>query len=194
MGLKFQASDLTSDVNPGEVFIKTFTQLEHLQNLFFADRLLQRYNHPNNGELLVTSFTMVTLTLHFWMNQDRFSSPTMRRNFEWIVSTASLTRAQILTSAGVILRRPRSRHLMPGAFVSDFYRLSSAGQQSEPLQHHPAAEYAHKLFQLGAILCTKRNSMLQLQRHYSARARPHTKRHGWAPRAGRSGLGRAGPA
>ncbi len=71
--------------------MKTFTHLEHLQNLFFAERLLQRYNHAGNGELLIGSVTMVSLTLHFWMNQDRFSTATMRRNFEWIACPMTMT-------------------------------------------------------------------------------------------------------
>lgn len=86
-GVRFSAADLSSDLPPSIAYLKTFTQLEHLQNVFFAERLLQRYGHVGAGELLITSFTMVTLTLHFWMNQDRFSSPSMRRNFEWIVSS-----------------------------------------------------------------------------------------------------------
>lgn len=86
-GIRFSAADLSSDLPHDIAYLKIFTQLEHLQNVFFAERLLQRYGHVGAGELLITSFTMVTLTLHFWMNQDRFSSPAMRRNFEWIVSS-----------------------------------------------------------------------------------------------------------
>lgn len=85
-GIKFRESDLTSaDIPPKIAYLKAFTHLEHLQNLFFANRLLQRYNHADEGDLLITSFTMVSLTLQFWVNQDRFSSESMRRNFEWIV-------------------------------------------------------------------------------------------------------------
>ncbi|OAR03112.1 hypothetical protein LLEC1_06387 [Akanthomyces lecanii] len=96
-GLRFCASDLASaDVPPNVAYMKTFTHLEHLQNLFFAERLLQRHNHAGNGELLIGSVTMVSLTLHFWMNQDRFSTPTMRRNFEWIVLSYGAPGAGVL--------------------------------------------------------------------------------------------------
>ncbi|EGX95998.1 C6 transcription factor [Cordyceps militaris CM01] len=96
-GLRFCASDLASvDVLPTVAYMKTFTHLEHLQNLFFADRLLQRYNYVGNGELLIGSVTMVSLTLHFWMNQDRFSMETMRRNFEWIVLSYGAPGAGVL--------------------------------------------------------------------------------------------------
>ncbi|TQV93799.1 C6 transcription factor [Cordyceps javanica] len=96
-GLRFCASDLACiDVPPNVAYMKTFTHLEHLQNLFFAERLLQRYNHAGKGELLIGSVTMVSLTLHFWMNQDRFSMQEMRRNFEWIVLSYGAPGAGVL--------------------------------------------------------------------------------------------------
>ncbi|OAA54665.1 C6 transcription factor [Cordyceps fumosorosea ARSEF 2679] len=96
-GLRLCASDLASpDVPPNVAYMKAFTHLEHLQNIFFAERLLQRCNYVGNGELLIVSVTMVSLTLHFWMNQDRFSMQTMRRNFEWIVLSYGAPGAGVL--------------------------------------------------------------------------------------------------
>lgn len=66
------------------IFVRSLVQLEHLQNIFFLERLLLRGGHPDEGNLLVTSFEMVSLTLMFWKHKDRFAA--MRSCFEWLVS------------------------------------------------------------------------------------------------------------
>lgn len=68
----------------GEVYVRILVRLEHLQNLFFAERLSLRLGHIDENRLLVISFEMVSLTLLFWTHQDRFSG--VRRDFEWLVS------------------------------------------------------------------------------------------------------------
>ena len=68
----------------GEVYVRILVRLEHLQNLFFAERLSLRLGHVDENRLLVISFEMVSLTLLFWTHQDRFSG--VRRDFEWLVS------------------------------------------------------------------------------------------------------------
>ena len=54
--------------------IQLFIKLEHLLNLFVAGRLMQRRGHRDSGELLATSFELVSLTLLFWKNKDKFSA------------------------------------------------------------------------------------------------------------------------
>lgn len=72
--------------NVENVYVRILVRLEHLQNLFFAERLSLRLGHVDENRLLVISFEMVCLTLLFWTHQDRFAG--VRRDFEWLVSTA----------------------------------------------------------------------------------------------------------
>ncbi|KAM0552627.1 hypothetical protein ACHAPJ_007724 [Fusarium lateritium] len=65
------------------VYVRILVRLEHLQNLFFAERLLLRLGHVDENRLLPISFEMVTLTLLFWTHQDRFAD--VRRDFEWLL-------------------------------------------------------------------------------------------------------------
>lgn len=63
-------------------------QLDHLQNIFILERLLQRHDMLDEGDLLVTSFEMVSLTLTFWSHKDRLLEA--RNDFEWLVSLTVL--------------------------------------------------------------------------------------------------------
>ncbi|KAM0358718.1 hypothetical protein ACHAP4_004694 [Fusarium culmorum] len=65
------------------VYVRILVRLEHLQNLFFAERLSLRLGHVDENRLLVISFEMVCLTLLFWTHQDRFAG--VRRDFEWLL-------------------------------------------------------------------------------------------------------------
>ncbi|KAF5019460.1 hypothetical protein F66182_8542 [Fusarium sp. NRRL 66182] len=65
------------------VYARMVIRLEHLQNLFFAERLLLRLGHVDENSLLPISFEMVTLTLLFWTHQDRFAG--VRKDFEWLL-------------------------------------------------------------------------------------------------------------
>ncbi|KAL6399322.1 hypothetical protein AUP68_17868 [Ilyonectria robusta] len=65
------------------LYTRILVHLGHLQNLFFVERLLLRNGAADEGNLLLTSFDMVILTLVFWTHKDQFA--TMRRNFEWLV-------------------------------------------------------------------------------------------------------------
>ncbi|KAJ4273442.1 hypothetical protein NW764_011987 [Fusarium oxysporum] len=65
------------------IYSRILIWLEHLQNLFFAERLLLRLRHSDQSRLLIISFEMVTLTLIFWTQQDRFAE--VRRDFEWLL-------------------------------------------------------------------------------------------------------------
>ncbi|KID74186.1 uncharacterized protein G6M90_00g081390 [Metarhizium brunneum] len=65
------------------VYARLIIKLEHLQNLFVVERLLSRRGHHDEGELLATSFELVSRTLLFWTNKDRFGMA--RADFAWLV-------------------------------------------------------------------------------------------------------------
>lgn len=75
-------------MDTARLYIQIIVYLDHLQNLFFTERLLLRHGQVDEGDLLVTSFELVSLTVKLWTNKDRFSDPTMLRNFEWLVSAS----------------------------------------------------------------------------------------------------------
>lgn len=85
--LIYQVSELN---DPGKeiwtVFLKILVYLEYLKNIFYAQRLLLLNGQPNDGNLLVTSFLMLTTVLVFWTHRERFSWPSIQRNFQWHVS------------------------------------------------------------------------------------------------------------
>ncbi|KPM43445.1 hypothetical protein AK830_g3114 [Neonectria ditissima] len=84
VGLIYRHEDLD---NPGigvkTLYSRLLLRLEHLQNLFFVERLMLRLGNPDQGHLLTTSFEMVSLTLVIWTRQDRFAG--IRRDFEWLL-------------------------------------------------------------------------------------------------------------
>ncbi|KAF5002161.1 hypothetical protein FDECE_10706 [Fusarium decemcellulare] len=82
--LIYRSEDLDDpDADVETIYARILVRLEHLQNLFFAERLLLRLGRVNESRLLVISFEMVTLTLVFWTHQDRFAG--VRRDFEWLL-------------------------------------------------------------------------------------------------------------
>ncbi|KAI5456027.1 hypothetical protein BGZ63DRAFT_397322 [Mariannaea sp. PMI_226] len=65
------------------LYARILIHLGHLQNLFFIERLLIRHGAPDDGNLLLTSFNMVKVTLVFWTHKDQFAN--IRRHFEWLL-------------------------------------------------------------------------------------------------------------
>ncbi|KAL7934349.1 hypothetical protein V8C35DRAFT_302343 [Trichoderma chlorosporum] len=65
------------------ILAQLLVQLDHLQNIFIIERLLQRRDMLDEGDLLVTSFEMVSLTLTFWSHKDRLLEA--RNDFEWLL-------------------------------------------------------------------------------------------------------------
>lgn len=89
--IKYDPQDLQAPrIDTQSVYIKIITHLEHLQNLFFIDRLLIRYGCAVRDTLLETSLALAGLTLHFWTHKDQFADAIMQRSFEWMVSSATL--------------------------------------------------------------------------------------------------------
>ncbi|KAI1372132.1 hypothetical protein F4677DRAFT_456785 [Hypoxylon crocopeplum] len=67
---------------------RLFVQLEHLQNMFFIERLLLRYGHEDKGDLLKVSYDLVTLTLP-WL-------AAFRNDAEWLVMAYAVPAGGIL--------------------------------------------------------------------------------------------------
>ncbi len=62
--IQFNPLDLEDQTVPMlTVSARLFLQQEHLQNMFFVDRLLLRYGYEDKGDLLKISYDLVTLTL-----------------------------------------------------------------------------------------------------------------------------------
>ncbi|KAK7948357.1 fungal specific transcription factor [Apiospora aurea] len=53
-------------------YSKLLVRLEHLQNLFFIQRLYAKHGQSDRSELLTISFEMVSLTVYFWTHRDWF--------------------------------------------------------------------------------------------------------------------------
>lgn len=88
--LRYSPADIEDhSINPEFLYARILIRIEYLQNLFFAERLLQRHAAGQNtgaddgGDLLLISFDMVVLTLTFWIHADRFVE--MNKDFEWLV-------------------------------------------------------------------------------------------------------------
>ncbi|KAK7420576.1 hypothetical protein QQZ08_010335 [Neonectria magnoliae] len=84
VGLIYRLEDLDDpEIDVETLYSRLLLRLEHLQNLFFVERLMLRHGNPDQGHLLTTSFEMVSLTLVIWTHQDRFAG--IRRDFEWLL-------------------------------------------------------------------------------------------------------------
>lgn len=82
--LKYDPKRLNDpDLDMEAFYASILVFLTHLQNLFFIERLRLSYGAADDGDLLITSFDLVTVTMTVWTHKDRFIS--MRRNFEWLV-------------------------------------------------------------------------------------------------------------
>lgn len=83
-GLVYNPQDLAdTNIDSDILTVRMLLQITHLQNLFLLERLMLRHGASDEGDLLITTFEIVTLTLTFWTQKDRFSQ--VRRYFEWLV-------------------------------------------------------------------------------------------------------------
>lgn len=82
--LRFNAADF-DDLNIGAetLYVRLLLHLEHLQNLFFIERLRCRGDYTANDNLLQVSFEMVSTAVMFWTNMDRLS--VIHHDFMWLV-------------------------------------------------------------------------------------------------------------
>lgn len=85
-------------ISPMELFGKIMIRLEHLQNMFFIERLLGRTWPPHSpaqietapppppsisAELLTVSVEIVTITVTLWTHRDRVAG--LQRDFQWLI-------------------------------------------------------------------------------------------------------------
>lgn len=69
------------------IYAKLIIHLVDRRIAFLLERLLLRNGASDEGDLLLTSFDMVSSTVVLWTHKDKFSP--MRRNFDWLVSGMS---------------------------------------------------------------------------------------------------------
>ncbi|OHE91576.1 hypothetical protein CORC01_13124 [Colletotrichum orchidophilum] len=82
--MRFKESDIRNPSLTGQMFhVRLLMQLEHLQNLFFIERLLHRQDCSNKRELLSVSYEMTSTTLLFWTDMD--SLGVLCEDFKWLV-------------------------------------------------------------------------------------------------------------
>ncbi|RGP70051.1 hypothetical protein FSPOR_4343 [Fusarium sporotrichioides] len=74
--------------------MRIFARLTHLQNMFLLERLFLQYGALDEGDVLVVSFEMISLTLLFWTHKDKFRD--IRRDFEWMLMAFAVPGGGIL--------------------------------------------------------------------------------------------------
>ncbi|RGP78703.1 hypothetical protein FLONG3_3158 [Fusarium longipes] len=74
--------------------MRIFARLTHLQNMFLIERLMLQYGALDQGDVLVVSFEMISLTLLFWTHKDKFRD--IRRDFEWMLMAFAVPGGGIL--------------------------------------------------------------------------------------------------
>ncbi|KAI1642089.1 uncharacterized protein F4817DRAFT_353898 [Daldinia loculata] len=93
--LHFDPLDLDNPEVPiNHLSARLFIQQEHLQNMFFIERLLLRLGHQDKGDLLKVSYDLVTQTLPYYLHLDRLSS--FRNDCEWLVMAYAVPAGGIL--------------------------------------------------------------------------------------------------
>lgn len=92
----YHAEDAKSpSVDGPTLYTKLLVYLEHLQNLFFIERLLNKTTFSDTGtRLFDVSLEMVTLTMVFWTRQNRLQG--MHADFQWLVMSYAAPAAGIL--------------------------------------------------------------------------------------------------
>ena len=118
-GLVYDPQDLADpSIDTDILTVKMLLQITHLQNVFLLERLLLRHGAPDEGDLLITTFEIVTLTLTFWTKKDRFSQ--VRRYFEWLVCPQARS-LNALTNNVLVdgFRGTRRRNPMPRTLTTN---------------------------------------------------------------------------
>lgn len=88
--LRFNAADFDDlTIGAETLYIRLLLHLEHLQNLFFIERLRCRGDYTANDDLLQVSFEMVSTAVMFWTSMDRLS--VIHHDFMWLVRSFAAT-------------------------------------------------------------------------------------------------------
>ncbi|KAF7561636.1 hypothetical protein G7046_g2528 [Stylonectria norvegica] len=103
----YRSGDLIdSTVDAPALYTKLLVRLEHLQNLFFIERLLNRTRgYTRSQELVDVSLEMVSLTVIFWTHKDRMLG--LQSDFEWLVMSYAAPAGGILC---MDLLKPSTAH------------------------------------------------------------------------------------
>lgn len=172
--LRYDPDDL-ADVNiPSNIiFVRILCGVDHLQNLFLVERLLLLHGQLDEGDLIITSFALVSLALNVWTHKDRFMSSL--RTFDWLVRRMAYSSSflSLLTGFTPIVDCIWcfcGRHSMPRAASPNFCRHSSQGRKAYPLEHRAATKLARWILQLGPADGPERGPLRRLRRLYPARA------------------------
>ncbi|KAM0232016.1 hypothetical protein ACHAPO_008050 [Fusarium lateritium] len=81
-------------VEANAIPLRIFSRLTHLQNMFLLERLFLQYGALDEGDVLLVSFEMISLTLLFWTHKDKFRD--IRRDFEWMLMAFAVPGGGIL--------------------------------------------------------------------------------------------------
>ncbi|KAJ2974441.1 hypothetical protein NQ176_g6054 [Zarea fungicola] len=88
-------SCLSSDnVSPFDLYAKLLIQLDHLQNVFLVDRLVDRGQAYQSTELLQVSIDVISIIMVFWTHQNLLTG--FRYDNEWLVMGVARPAAGIL--------------------------------------------------------------------------------------------------
>lgn len=83
--LQFREADVRDpDVSTDMLYPRILMRLEHLQNLFFIERLLRRHGCANEKDLLAVSYDLTTTTMLSWTNMHGLAM--VYEDFKWLVS------------------------------------------------------------------------------------------------------------
>lgn len=95
--LRFNTTDFDDlTIGAEALYIRLLLHLEHLQNLFFIERLRCRDGYGANHDLLQVSFEMVSTAVMFWTNMDRLSA--IHHDFMWLVRCSLMEHKWVLFS------------------------------------------------------------------------------------------------
>lgn len=167
--LKYDPQDLLDpELDTESVYARILIRLTHLQTMFFLERLLLLNGSLDEGNMLLFSFEMLTLTLIMWTHKDRFAA--MRRNFEWLVSNALPfvpCNNLLIFEQAYGPCRTRRRYPLPGAAQPNVYRQIRQRSTNNTLKHHTKSQPFSRLSRLGAPIRAKWGFVHGLQGHYT---------------------------
>ena len=82
--IKFQEEDIVdAELETNTLCSRLLLQLEHMQNMFLIQRMLERHIEQPTSQLLETSSKLVSQTLLFWTHRDRMLG--LHGDLEWLV-------------------------------------------------------------------------------------------------------------
>jgi hypothetical protein len=82
------------DTDAATLFSRVIIHLDHLQNMFFIERLLSKGASMLSSEIIDISYEMISLTLIFWTHQDKLSG--VSGDSEWLLMCYAAPAAGIL--------------------------------------------------------------------------------------------------